>query len=91
MSRRGLLHRPGGATLELLQEAVNLVLDAGGRAGHFFGARQTIGRAMIITIARSRRTCEIDFIRLIRMRHRPGRRRRQERQGEREREKEEQR
>lgn len=26
----GLLHRPGGAALELLQEAVDLVLDAGG-------------------------------------------------------------
>jgi len=30
----GLLHRPGSAALELLQEAVDLVLDAGGRARH---------------------------------------------------------
>lgn len=35
----GLLHRPRGATLELLQEAVDLVLDAGGRAGHLSGER----------------------------------------------------
>ena len=30
MVSSGLLHRPGGAALELLQEAVDLVLDTGG-------------------------------------------------------------
>lgn len=36
--RGGLFHRPGSAALELLQEAVDLILDAGRRAGHVFRA-----------------------------------------------------